>query len=151
MAKGFVVPAGGGKHFTESPGRSTALKLLCHQTGQSIMMFEETIPAGSKSWLHLHRDSDEVAWVLDGEFTFKIDDEVTVGGPGTCAFMPRDVPHAWKNRGRETGRALFLYKPAAAGRFIEEMLDRSGASQSADERDKSLQRHRWELIGPNPL
>jgi hypothetical protein len=24
----------------------------------------------------------------------KIGDEITVGGPGTCAFMPRGVPHA---------------------------------------------------------
>jgi quercetin dioxygenase-like cupin family protein len=72
------------------------------------MMFEETLPAGTTSLLHLHRDSDEVAWVLAGEMTFKIGDEVTVGGPGTCAFMPRNLPHAWKNSGSETARVLFL-------------------------------------------
>ncbi len=38
---GFVVPAGGGKHFGSStPGRSFALKLLGHDTAGSIMMFE---------------------------------------------------------------------------------------------------------------
>jgi quercetin dioxygenase-like cupin family protein len=89
--KGFVVPSGGGKHLDS---RSFALKLLGRETGESIMLFEETLPAGTASLFHLHRDSDEVAWVLAGEFTFKIGDEVTVGGPGTCAFMPRDVPHA---------------------------------------------------------
>ena len=56
---------------------------------------------------------------IAGEFTFKIGDEVTAGGPGTCAFMPRNVPHAWKNTGSETGRVLFLYTPAAAGGLIE--------------------------------
>src|SRR5208282_485668 len=55
-----------------------------------------------------------IAWVLAGEFTFMIGHVVTVGGPGTCAFMPRDVPHAWKNTGSEIGRVLFLYTPAAA-------------------------------------
>jgi quercetin dioxygenase-like cupin family protein len=49
-----------------------------------------------------------VAWVLAGEMTFKIGDEVTVGGPGTCAFMPRNLRHAWKNSGSETARVLFL-------------------------------------------
>jgi hypothetical protein len=29
-----------------------------------------------------------VAYALAGEITFKIGEEVTVGGPGTCAFMP---------------------------------------------------------------
>ena len=59
------------------------------------MMFEETIPTGTKSAFHLHHDSDEVAYVLSGEVTFKIGDEITVGGPGTCTFMPRGIPHAW--------------------------------------------------------
>jgi uncharacterized RmlC-like cupin family protein len=31
-----------------------------------IMLFEETVPAGTKSWFHLHHDSDEVAYVLSG-------------------------------------------------------------------------------------
>jgi quercetin dioxygenase-like cupin family protein len=106
--KGFVVPSGGGTHLASpTPGRSFALKLLGHETGESIMVFEETLPAGTTSLYHLHRDSDEVAWVLAGEFTFKIGDEVTVGGPGTCAFMPRGVPHAWKNTGSEPAACCF--------------------------------------------
>jgi quercetin dioxygenase-like cupin family protein len=83
-----------------SPGRSISLKLRGGETGDSIMMFEETVPPGKKSYFHLHHDSDEVAYVLSGEVTFKIGDEVTVGGPGSAAFMPRGVPHAWKSRTR---------------------------------------------------
>jgi quercetin dioxygenase-like cupin family protein len=147
---GFVVPPGGGKHFdSPTPGRSFALKLLGHETNESIMLFEETLPAGTKSLLHLHHESDEVAWVLAGEFTFKIGDEVTVGGPGTCAFMPRDVPHAWKNIGGDTGRVLFLYTPAAAGGLLEELA--AHRPTSGDEADQLYRRHRWEVVGPNPL
>lgn len=151
-AKGFVVPPGGGKHLAMgAPGRDAALKLLADQTGQSIMMFEQNLPAGTKSLFHLHRDSDEVAWVLDGEFTFKIGEEVTTGGPGTCAFMPRNVPHAWKNCGSTPGRVLFLYTPAAAGRYVEEMCDWPAGGLSEEERTKFFERHRWEVVGPNPL
>src|SRR5712675_3302696 len=103
-----------------APGRSAVLKLLGRDTGDSIMLFEETAPAGTETTFHLHRDSDEVAYVLSGEISFKIGDEITVGGPGSCAFMPRDVPHAWKSTGAETGRVLFLYTPAKAGGLIEE-------------------------------
>ncbi len=149
-ARGFVVSAGGGKHF-ESPtaGRSFTLKLLGRETDGSIMMFEETLPAGTASLHHLHDDSDEVAWVLAGEFTFKIGDEVTVGGPGTCAFMPRKVPHAWKNTGNETGRVLFIYTPADAGGYVEALSVRRPADD--DERAGLLERHRWKVVGPNPL
>ncbi len=137
-AKGFVVPAGGGKHFASpTPGRSFAMKLLGRETDESIMMFEETLPAGTASLFHLHHDSDEVAWVLAGEFTFKIGDEVTAGGPGTCAFMPRDIPHAWKNTGSETGRVLFLYTPAAAGGLIEALAERRPSRRRRTPRNSS--------------
>ena len=75
-AQGIVVQPGQGP---VSSGRSFSLKLRGGTTGDSIMMFEETIPAGTKSTFHLHHDSDEVAYVLSGEFTFKIGDEVKVG------------------------------------------------------------------------
>jgi quercetin dioxygenase-like cupin family protein len=151
ITKGLVIPAGGGLHLDmAAPGRFAALKLLGDETSGSIMLFEETVPAGTKSLFHLHRDSDEVAWVLAGEITFKIGDGVTVGGPGTCAFFPRNVPHAWKNSGSETGRVVFLYTPAAAGGYVEELLKRP-EPLDVDERNALRERYRWEVLGPNPL
>ena len=150
--QGFVVPAGGGTHFEMgAPGRFADVKLVGHETNESIMMFEETVPAGTKSLLHLHRDSDEVAWVLEGEITFLIGDDVSVGGPGTCAFFPRNVRHAWKNSGSQTGRVLFLYTPASAGGYDEELMHRAGAPMNDDERRELRERYRWEIVGPNPL
>ena len=85
--------------------------------------------------------------------TFKIGGEVTVGGPGSCTFMPRGVPHAWRSTGAETGRVLFLYTPATAGRLIEEQqrIGRKFASMNERELADLLQRHGWELLGPSPL
>src|SRR5438270_4777824 len=90
-AQGIVVQPAEGMvtNSNTTPGRSYALKLLGGATGDSIMMFEETVPAGTKSTFHLHHDSDEVAYVLSGEVTFLIGGEITVGGPGAYAFMPR--------------------------------------------------------------
>src|SRR3954471_9236146 len=111
----IVVQPGQGPVASYTPGRSIILKLRCVETDGSIMIFEATAPLGAKSTLHLHHDSDEVAYVLSGEITFLIGDDVTVGGPGTCAFMPRGVRHAWKSSGASAGRVLFLYTPAEAG------------------------------------
>lgn len=150
-AKSFIIPPGGGiHHASPTPGRFFDLKLLSGATNGSIMLFEETLPAGTSSLYHLHHESDEVAWVLEGELTFKVGDEVTSCGPGTCAFMPRNTPHAWKNTGSTTGRALFLYTPAMAGGYIEEMADR-GSPKTAAERAAFCERYRWEILGPNPL
>ena len=146
--KGVVVPPGGGKHLEEASGQVVSMKLFGRETDESVTLFEQTVPAGSKnSWLHLHRNSDEIAWVLEGEFTFKIGEQVIAGGPGTCAFLPRNVPHAWKNSGTRPGRVVFLYTPAGAGHFVEEMVERPGDGDLK----KRLEESGWEVLGPNPL
>jgi quercetin dioxygenase-like cupin family protein len=150
-AKGFVVPPGGGPVWDMAPGRSAALKLVGGQTAESVMLFEETAPPGAATDLHLHHDSDEIAYVLSGEITFLIGDKVTVGGPGSCAFMPRTVPHAWKSTGAETGRVLFLYTPAGAGGLFEEGVGHPFASFKDGEFEALAKRHRWEVVGPPPL
>jgi len=80
-AHGIVVQPGQGSVSSFTPGRPIVLKLLGGETGDTIMMFEEKAPNGKRSYFHLHHDSDEVAYVLRSEVTFKIGDEVTVGGP----------------------------------------------------------------------
>ena len=155
MAQGIVVQPDEGVVTLSrtTPGRSYALKLLGGQTGDSVMLFEETAPAGTKSTLHLHYDSDEVAYVLEGEVTFLIGDETVVGGPGAYAFMPRNVPHAWKSTGAETGRVLFLYTPAKAGGLLGEQhrTQKNFAAMTEAELADTLQRYGWELLGPSPL
>src|SRR5271156_5149163 len=104
--------------------------------------------AVSASLHHLHHESDEVAWVIAGEMAFKIGDEIAVGGPGTCAFMPRTVPHAWKNTGSGTARDVFLYTPAGAGGYIEEMSELPPGPMSPEEPRRLCQQYRWEILGP---
>jgi oxalate decarboxylase/phosphoglucose isomerase-like protein (cupin superfamily) len=89
--------------------------------------------------------------VLSGETTFKIDEEVTVGGPGTCAFIPRGLPHAWKNTGAETGRVLFLYTPAGGAGFFEQRLGRPTGSINGEEANEIRRRYGWEIVGPPPF
>ena len=150
--KSLVTLPGQEPVWNMAPGRTAALKLLNQQTGESVMAFEEVAPAGTETPLHLHRDSDEVMFVLSGEFSFKIGDEFSSGGPGTCAFMPRDIPHAWKNSGTEAGRAFFIYTPGQAGKVFEEMrqLQRPVAMTDPEVREL-FRRHGWEIVGPPPF
>jgi hypothetical protein len=42
---------------------------------------------------------------------------------------------------------VFLYTPAGAGRFVEEMLERPAEGDL----EKRLEEFGWEVLGPNPL
>lgn len=151
-AKGFVVPPEGGGRLSMAPGRSSLLKLLSGETGESVMLFVETAPPGTETTFHLHRDSDEVAYVLSGEITFKIGNEVTIGGAGSCAFLPKGVAHAWKNTGTATGQVIFMYTPAGAGKFFEEQVRQPLTGPANGPEAVGLrERHGWEIVGPPPF
>ena len=106
---------GGGKHL-DSPtrGRFFDLKLSCRDTGESITMFEETLPArhltpcrfappaATRNGLGARRRNH-----------IKIGDEIIVGGPCTCAFMPRDIPHALQ-RALRRARSVSFETPRRA-------------------------------------
>ena len=141
--------------WTMGPGRTAALKLKNSQTGQSVMAFEEITPAGVETPLHLHRDSDEVMYVLDGQYLFQVGDRVSEGGPGACAFMPRGIGHAWKCVGPGGGRAFFLYSPGNAGRVFEEAARSNITAPTSTDVDPQLEelfeRFGWEVVGPPPF
>lgn len=138
---------------TGSPRHTLAIKLRGNETAGSVMMFEGTAPVGARSTLHLHRDSDEIAYVMRGQLTCLIGDDISVCDPGSSIFMPRGVRHAWKSTGSETGHVIFLYTPAKAGGLIEEQqrTGRGFGSQNERELDDISQRHGWELFGASPL
>jgi len=152
-ANGVVVLPGQESVWKMEPDRTATFKLLSEQTGNRVSVFEELIPAGFGTALHLHHASDEAMCILSGEFAFKIGESVTQGGPGTWAFMPREIPHAWKNAGKEPGRALFMFTPADAGKLFEELRRLKLPFMTADPATLAplLSRYGWEILGPPPL
>lgn len=63
-----------------------------------------TAPPGNGPPVHIHRDEDELLTVIEGRFAFFADGAWTEGGPGTTAFLPRGMPHAFRNIGDAEGK-----------------------------------------------
>ena len=150
-----ATPEDEGLAFSLEPGRRVTLKLLGHQTGHSLMLFEEVTPPGTATPLHVHHESDEVMYVLAGAFVCKVDDDITSVAPGGSAFIPRSVPHAWKNVGSEPGRVLFVYAPAKAGTAgtLFEVLAKNGGTPPVDGAEIMdwLRQHDAEVVGAEPF
>jgi hypothetical protein len=49
--------------------------------------------------------------VLEGTYTFVLGDSVIVAGPGSHAFVPTGMVHAFQNTGSEPARMLILNAP----------------------------------------
>ena len=134
-------------------GRAAMFKLQSAQTCNRVVVFEELMPAGCGTALHLHQTSDEVMYILKGDFSFRIGELETRGGAGACVFFPRGIAHAWKNTGAEAGRALFVFTPVEAGQLFEEMLQEQRPPQSMDVAsfEKLFPKYGWEIVAPSPF
>ena len=73
----------------------THVLLRSEETDGAVSIVENVLPAGMKGpHLHTH-DFDETFYVMDGEITFQVEDELITRGPGEIAFAPRTSRTRW--------------------------------------------------------
>jgi quercetin dioxygenase-like cupin family protein len=96
------------------------LKANSESTGGALTLIEALVPAGGASPWHVHHREDEMFYLLEGNVLFKCGDELFQASPGSFVFLPRDIPHSYKNVGETTARWLILTTPAGAEGFFFE-------------------------------
>jgi quercetin dioxygenase-like cupin family protein len=120
-ASSRIVPPEQGPVWVMSPDRPMTFKLLTEQTNDSLGVFEELIPAGAGTPLHIHHTSDEVIHVLVGELVIKLGTQLSRAVAGTWVFIPRGTTHGWQNRSQAPARAAYVFTPGGGAKFFEEL------------------------------
>jgi len=110
-SKGIVIGPDQGRTI---PGTGAiTLIATAEQTGGSIGVFEGTSPPGDGPPRHIHYGSDELFYLLEGEFLFLVGERLESVSTGTYVFVPRGTVHAYKAVGTERGGCLWLSSPGA--------------------------------------
>jgi quercetin dioxygenase-like cupin family protein len=95
--------------------------LRSEETAGVVSMIELSSDAGfAGPPLHRH-DFDEAFYVLEGELTFQLGDEVFTRTAGELAFAPRNVAHTYANHSDAPARALLVCTPAGFERYFARM------------------------------
>jgi mannose-6-phosphate isomerase-like protein (cupin superfamily) len=101
-----------------------------------VGVIEGVMPSGATGPpLHKH-DFDETFYVLEGELTFQIDDELVTVGPNGLGFAPGGVPHTFTNRSDTDARYLIVCTPAG---FEREFARRAARKEGVEPPDWALQ------------
>jgi quercetin dioxygenase-like cupin family protein len=117
------------ERLVDSMNRPPRVLLRSEETDGRIAMIESTMPPGAAGPpLHTHA-FDETFFVLDGELTFQVGDEVRVARAGEVAFALGGVPHTLANQSADAAR--FLIVCALAG-FEREFGRRAAAIAGVD-------------------
>ena len=93
-------------------------------TGGRFSMMEQVLPKGSGPGPHKHTWSDETFYMLDGEITLLIGDEIRAARRGDFVMVPRDTPHAFRVDS-DTARFLNGYTPASMEALVIERAARA--------------------------
>jgi quercetin dioxygenase-like cupin family protein len=88
------------------------LKVSGKDTNGGLAIFEQTsISQGRGTPFHVHARQDEVFYVVEGEYYFKVGTEKYHLSVGDSIFLPRNVPHAW-TQVSEKGKLTVIFQPA---------------------------------------
>ena len=135
MTDGLLLPPGAGRRIE---GAGLTLKVGAGQSG-NWSLFEADVAPGFDVGAHLHRDAEEVFYILDGELDLLAFEprsrtagdwsawesdtgaKVVRGGPGSVMFVPAGCPHAFANRGPAPARMIFLVSPPGHEHYLEEL------------------------------
>ena len=131
------------------PGAGEELRILLseRECGGSLGVVEMTLaPGDTGPPLHVHPTHAEAFYVLAGDLSLQVGDEVVTGGPGTWACAPKDVAHTLANLGTENGRVLCLFAPGGFERRFERMVGADAAAEAISELSEAERATR--LIGP---
>src|SRR5207302_199256 len=69
--------------------------------------------------LHVHPAHGEGFYVLDGEVTLQLRDELITAPVGSLAFAPPGAPHTFANRRDREARLLVFFTPAGFEDYLE--------------------------------
>lgn len=97
--------------------RGPKVHLRSEESGGKVSVIE-TRPAPRVGPPLHHHDFDEAFYILDGELTFQLRDELVTARPGELVFAPRGVPHTFANLTDAPAHQLIVCTPAGFERYF---------------------------------
>ncbi len=121
---GPLVRAAGEGLAVECFGTRYVVKASAAETGGALGLFEGHVPPGDGPPMHLHGREDEVFHIVEGRFRIWCGGRTWDVEPGGVVFLPRGVPHTFRNLGPGTGRLLTTVVPGGFEGFFPLVAER---------------------------
>jgi quercetin dioxygenase-like cupin family protein len=125
MAAASIKAPGEGERRWFSGGGTHIWKVTEADSSGTLSAFEDEMVAGKSTPWHTHPDSDEMAYLLEGECRVRIGDTERTVAEGGMWFVPRGTEHAFTVVS-STARILAIQTPGTAGRFYWDASEPAG-------------------------
>ena len=134
------------------PGTFPPVKAGAADTGGLLTVSEGVLGPGTPGPpLHLHEDTDECWYVVEGSLLIQIGEDRHELGPGCFAWAPRQVPHAFANVSASPVRLLGIAVPGGIEELFAEQTAYFARLQGPPDPAELAAigaRHRARAVGP---
>lgn len=100
-------------------------KIICRVSGAETFgrfsIVEENSAPQSVVPPHLHRQTDEIIYVLEGEYEIETNGKKTIARKGDTLFIPRGTTHGFRNLLMTESRLLAVITPSGFENFFAEI------------------------------
>lgn len=127
----FSVAPDAGQSVQGPVGGPLLFKARAEQTEGALTALVNVIPPGAGPPTHIHAAQDEAWWVVEGAVRFRLGDQTASAPAGAFVWVPRGVPHAFRNDDATPARLLVLFTPAG----MEPFFDGMGALETVEPAD----------------
>lgn len=100
------------RHFVEVDSKNT---------NGVVAVLRVFVPAGEGAAPHIHSREDEVFEVVRGHYKFRHGDHEVDAPVGTIVFMPRGIPHTFRNVSNEPGEHVLTIIPGGLENMFREI------------------------------
>jgi quercetin dioxygenase-like cupin family protein len=112
--------------------------LRSEQSAEHIAVMDNIVGAGFPGPPLHHHDFDETFYVLEGELTFQLKNELFTRKAGELAFAPRNVAHTLANLSGAEARTLIVCTPAGFERYFDRMAAERAGVEPPPEASKPI-------------
>ncbi|MEZ5080004.1 MAG: cupin domain-containing protein [Thermoleophilia bacterium] len=114
-----VVSPGGGEALQGPAGGPLQIKVRGAHTAGTLTVVENVIAPDDGPPLHTHAGEDESWYVLEGILEFRLGDDISEAPAGSFVFVPRGMPHCFRNIDGSPARILVMFTPSGMEGFFE--------------------------------
>lgn len=149
--KGFKVISGGARYghrleMKAVTSNAIDIKISSKDTEGKLAVLEVAGARGGPP-LHIHPFQDEVVYVLAGQYIWQVGADRFSLTTGDTLFLPREVPHAFKQL-TSKGTLLLTYYPAGRIERYFEITDTWSTPPSEEEIRKAFEEGGMQVVGP---
>jgi hypothetical protein len=105
------------------PGDRYTFLVTSEESGGKYFSMYAAVPPGGGPPPHLHLNETETFYILEGSFTFRIENETIIANPGDFINIPPNIVHNFKNLSDSFSSMILTYTPGGFEKFFEETLE----------------------------